>query len=343
MNKVAPAIAAGCTVVIKPSPLASITTVMLGELSAKAGVPAGVLNIVTGGPPAGSPASSVALADHPLLDKLSFTGSSATGEKLLHASAARLRPTSLELGGKGAIVVFEDADVSAAVDWIMVGIFLCTGQVCSATSRLIIHEAIADEVLAELKVRTEKIALGNPLSEGTVMGPLVSKSQQESVLRCINGGIADGCNVLTGGVAPPVLPDDFAAGAAGCYVQPTIFTDVPATSAVWTEEIFGPILATKTFTTEEEAVAMANASPYGLAHAVLSGDPARCSRVAGLLDAGVVYENCSQVGFVTTPFGGCKQSGFGREWGEVGLDEYVHHKTVTSATSSSVSWKWYGE
>jgi len=341
VNKVAPALAAGCTVVLKPSPLASITNVLLGELANDAGVPAGVLNIVTGGPPAGAAEASEALGSSPLLDKLSFTGSGPTGKRLLHASAEHLRPTSLELGGKGAIVVFEDTDLKAVADWVMVGIFLCAGQVCSATSRLLVHESVQAELLDILCERTAAIKIGDPLLPDTLLGPMVSASQAAMVTKAIQAAVeVDGCTLRAGGAAKPSSTADGEL-SNGYFVQPTILTDVPLTSSAWNEEIFGPVLSVRSFKTEDEAVAAANASPYGLAHAVMTQDEARLNRVASRLRAGVVYRNCSQVGFLTTPFGGYKQSGFGREWGEVGLEEYIHHKTITSAVSPSFTWEWY--
>lgn len=328
MNKVAPALAAGCTVVVKPSPLASISTLMLGHLARSVGIPAGVLNVVSGGPPLGSPAASIALGQHPDLDRLSFTGSGATGAQLLHASADHLRPTSLELGGKGAILVFADADLDAAAEWIAVGIFSSTGQVCSATSRLLVHESVADALVSRVLAKTAAIVVGHPLHDGTTMGPMVSAAQRDLVVAAIRLAEAEGCTVAAGGVAPPDVPDDC---ADGFYVRPTVLTNVPLASSAWREEIFGPVLAVRTFVSEAEAVTAANDSPYGLAHAVMTTDPGRLARVASRLRAGVVYENCSQMGFANTPFGGCKKSGFGWEWGEAGLDEYLQYKTVVTA------------
>jgi betaine-aldehyde dehydrogenase len=334
--KVAPALAAGCTVVLKPAPWASLTCVMLGEICQEAGLPAGALNILTGGPPGGD--CGQALVDHPGLDKLSFTGSGPTGQHLLHSSADLLRPTTLELGGKSSMIVFEDADMDSVVDWAMVGIFMCTGQVCSATSRLIVHNSIFDKIVAALKDKSQQVQIGHPLSEETKMGPMVSKEQHAKVVAAIRSAEAEGCTVITGGVQSPELEKDL---TSGYFIQPTILTDLPASSEAWDNEIFGPVLAVRGFDTEEEAVAMANDTSYGLANAVFSGDVTRTQRVAGKLQSGIVWQNCNQALYVNTPFGGKKQSGFGRELGESGLEEYVHVKTLVSADVGT-SWGWYG-
>eukprot|EP00035_Acanthoeca_spectabilis_P029783 m.6399 g.6399 ORF g.6399 m.6399 type:complete len:538 (+) comp3830_c0_seq1:2-1615(+) len=328
VNKVAPAVAAGCTVVLKPSPLASLTTVMLGDLARQAGVPPGVLNIVTGGPPMGLPEASQALGSHPDLDRLSFTGSGPTGARLLHASADHLRPTSLELGGKGAMLVFPDADLDAVAEWVAVGIFSTSGQVCSATSRLLVHDSIADDLIQRVLTRTAAVVVGHPLDDRSTMGPVVSAEQRDKVQQAIAAAEAEGCTVAAGGSSDPDVGTEC---QGGYYVQPTVLTDVPITSSAWTDEIFGPVLSVRQFGSENEAVAAANDSPYGLAHAVMTADPDRLARVARRLRAGVVYENCSQMGFANTPFGGCKKSGFGWEWGEAGLHEYIQHKTVVAA------------
>jgi len=333
--KVAPALAAGCSVVLKPSPLASLTCSMLGGLARDAGLPGGVYNVVTGGPPGSDTGQH--LIDHPELDVLSFTGSGVAGEKMLAASASQLRPTSLELGGKGALVVFEDADIDVAVDWAMVGIFVCAGQVCSATSRLLVHEAIAEEFMTRLQAKASKVVVGNPLEPSTQMGPLVSQTQQDKVLAMIAAAREEGCTVaLGGGRARPG-----AAMEGGYFVEPTILTDVSVDNSAWKEEIFGPVLSVRRFTSEAEAVAATNASPYGLAHAVLSQDTARAARVASQLDAGVVWQNCNQALFVSTPFGGKKASGFGWELGEAGLMEYVSCKTMVQADPGT-TWSYYG-
>jgi len=281
---------------------------------------------------------------------LSFTGSGPTGSRLLHASADRLRPTSLELGGKGALIVFEDADVESALDWAMVGIFVCSGQVCSATSRLLIHDSLHDEFLARLKQKAEAIVVGDPLAEGTQMGPMVSEDQYRKVVAAIELAQREGCTLLSGGRSSLSAEKDNHGSAATCerrlpqtgfYVEPTILTDVPLEADAWRNEIFGPVLCVQPSQSEAEAVAIANNSPYGLANAVLTRDEVRAERVARQLQSGVVWKNCNQVLHTATPFGGVKQSGFGREYGIPGLEEYVQHKTVIG-TNAGNSWNWYG-
>eukprot|EP00908_Phaeocystis_cordata_P025756 Transcript_8235.p1 GENE.Transcript_8235~~Transcript_8235.p1 ORF type:complete len:504 (+),score=208.49 Transcript_8235:80-1591(+) len=336
--KVAPALATGCAVLLKPSPLASLTCEKLGELGADAGLPEGALAVVTGGPPGGAADGAAALVQHPQLDYLSFTGSGATGRALLHASAEALRPTALELGGKGAMIVFDDAELAAVVDWAMVGIFSCTGQVCSATSRLLVHKPLYEELVARLVEGARKVRTGDPLLEETQMGPIVSAAQKAKVLAAVDAAVAGGAEVLLGGGEAPV-----AGLEGGYYVQPSLLLDrAPRLGGVaWRDEIFGPVLTIATFETEDEAVELANDSPYGLGHAVMSADAARCERVGARLEAGTVWLNCSQAMWPSTPFGGWKQSGFGREWGAAGMREYLKHKTVTSAPPG-YSWGAYG-
>eukprot|EP00930_Biecheleria_cincta_P004009 TRINITY_DN104909_c0_g1_i1.p1 TRINITY_DN104909_c0_g1~~TRINITY_DN104909_c0_g1_i1.p1 ORF type:complete len:568 (+),score=116.78 TRINITY_DN104909_c0_g1_i1:56-1705(+) len=340
--KVAPALAAGCAVVLKPSPLASLTCCALGEVVAAAGAPPGALNIITGGPPeslACGGSTGQTLIDHALLDKISFTGSGAAGQKMLQASAGQLRPTSLELGGKSAFVVFEDAEeyLDAVVDWVMVGIFSCTGQVCSATSRLIVHKDLEQKLMDRLIEKTVKIQVGDPFADGTQMGPVVSEGQLQRVIQALDKAKAQGCTVT---MAPLQIPEHL---SGGYYVAPAVLSNVPVDSAAWTDEIFGPVLAVRTFSSEEEAVQLANNTPYGLGNAVYSKDAARCVRVSAQLKSGVVWENCSNVLFQNTPFGGRvgKASGFGFEYGVPGLLEYVSPKTVVRATTPGYSWGVY--
>lgn len=340
--KVAPALAAGCTVVLKPSPLASLTCCALGELVAAAGAPAGALNVVTGGPPEvlpGQSSTGQSLIDHDMLDKVSFTGSGMAGQKMLEASAPRLRPTSLELGGKSAFVIFEDAGdyLDAVVDWVMVGIFQCSGQVCSATSRVLIHESLEREFVDRLLAAMRTIKVGHPLSSDTLMGPLVSEGQKQKVLGMIDQAKADGGEIHSLDLQ---IPTDL---AQGYYVPPTVLSNVPVESAAWKQEIFGPVLAIRSFRSEEEAVRLANDTPYGLANAVYSVDAARLARVASQLKSGIVWENCSQVLFPSTPFGGKKgkASGFGFEQGLAGLKEFLAEKTVVGTSRPSYNWQIY--
>lgn len=342
--KVAPALAAGCTVVLKPSPLASLTCCALGEIMADAGAPPGVLNIVTGGPPEALPdggSTGQTLIDHAMLDKVSFTGSCAAGRKMLESSVGKLRPTSLELGGKSAFIVFDDSEkyLDAVVDWAMMGIFCNAGQVCCATSRLLVQEGIEPQLTSRLVAAAEKIRVGDPLAEGTQMGPAVSQVQQGKILDALQQASDVGCKVHRAALELPESLKD------GFYVPPSVLTEVPVDSAVWRDEVFGPVLAVRSFSTEEEAIDLANASHYGLSNAVYSGDAARCRRVARKLRSGVVWENCNQVIFPSTPFGGRvgKSSGFGREGGVAGLQEYVGEKTVVSASKPGFSYGTYEE
>jgi len=328
-------------VILKPSPLASLTCCAFGEIVADAGVPAGVFNVITGGPPEEIHGSSTGqvLIDHPDLDKLSFTGSGLAGHRMLQASAQHLRPTSLELGGKSAFLIFEDAEdyLDAVVDWIMVGIFSCAGQVCSATSRVLVHRNIEAALVERLMAVASGLKVGDPLAEGTQMGPLVSKAQQDKVLGYIRTAEADGCTVFRTSFD---LPESL---SGGFFVPPTILTNVPMDAKVWREEIFGPVLCLQTFGSEEEAIQMANATPYGLGNAVYSADASRCARVSSQLRSGIVWENCSNALFPSTPFGGRPgtQSGFGHEGGTVGLSEYISEKTVVGTKSPRVSFGAY--
>ncbi|WP_300442353.1 aldehyde dehydrogenase family protein [uncultured Mameliella sp.] len=327
--KVAPALAAGCTIVLKPSELASVSSLELGVAAEQAGLPAGVMNIVTGlGDEAGE-----ALSNHPLIDKIAFTGSVPTGIKVMSNAAQDVKAISLELGGKSPLVVFADTPIDEAVEWIMNGIFWNQGEVCTATSRVLVEKAIYEEVLTKLSEEAQKIRIGNGLEEGVLLGPLVSRGQQEKVLDAIEKGKASGARLIAGGEVPKGLED-------GCFVEPTIFADVPLDSFIWNEEIFGPVVCMRSFDTEIEAVELANRSKYGLAAAVLSADVQRAERVASKFRAGIVWINCSQPTFVEAPWGGYKHSGFGRELGEWGLNNYLETKQIT-AFDRSYPWGWY--
>ncbi|MBY5447108.1 aldehyde dehydrogenase family protein [Rhizobium leguminosarum] len=327
--KVAPALAAGCTVVLKPAELTSLTALELAAVADEAGLPAGVLNIVTG---AGSIAGQ-AIIDHRQVDKLAFTGSGPVGSKIMAAAARDIKRVSLELGGKSPFVVFEDADIDRAVEWIMFGIFWNQGQVCSATSRVLVHEAIYGRLLERLVEETNRIKIGNGLDEGTLLGPLVSKRQYDQVVAAIEGARKAGATVACGGARPEGFDRGF-------YLGPTVLADVPLDSDAWKEEIFGPVVCVRSFKTEEEAVELANDSRFGLAAAVMSKDNARAERVAAAFRAGIVWINCSQPTFTEAPWGGYKESGIGRELGRWGLDNYLETKQITRFTSED-PWGWY--
>ncbi|MCH4547525.1 aldehyde dehydrogenase family protein [Rhizobium changzhiense] len=327
--KVAPALAAGCTVVLKPAELTSLTALELAAVADEAGLPAGVLNIVTG---AGSIAGQ-AIIDHKQVDKLAFTGSGPVGSKIMAAAARDIKRVSLELGGKSPFVVFEDADIDEAVEWIMFGIFWNQGQVCSATSRVLVQDTIYERLLARLVEETNKIKIGNGLDEGVLLGPLVSKRQHEQVVATIEEARRAGATVACGGARPEGFDK-------GYYLQPTILTDVPLDSAAWVEEIFGPVVCIRPFKTEAEAIELANDSRFGLAAAVMSKDDIRAERVAAAFRAGIVWINCSQPTFTEAPWGGYKESGIGRELGRWGLDNYLETKQITRFVSED-PWGWY--
>ncbi len=231
------------------------------------------------------------------------------------------------------MVVFADTPIEEAVEWIMFGIFWNQGEVCSATSRVLIEEEIYEPLMARLKEEAKKIKIGHGLEDGVLLGPLVSPSQHEKVLAAIERGKAEGARVVTGGGVPNGLEH-------GCYVQPTILADAPLDSWVWNEEIFGPVVCIRPFKTEEEGIALANASRFGLGAAVMSTDTERANRVARAFRAGIVWVNCSQPTFTEAPWGGYKQSGIGRELGEWGLNNYLETKQITTYDGSK-PWGWY--
>ncbi|MES3708700.1 aldehyde dehydrogenase family protein [Pseudomonas putida] len=327
--KVAPALAAGCCIVLKPSELTSLTALELASIVHEAGIPPGVFNLVTGlGPDVGAP-----LAEHPLVDKLAFTGSVPTGRRIMQAASHQIKNLSLELGGKSPFIVFADSDIEAAVEWIMFGIFWNQGQVCSATSRVLVERAIYPALLKRLVEAASSIEIGNGLDEGVLLGPLVSGSQLDKVLSAIDSGRTSGARLLYGGERPKHL-------TSGYYLMPTIFADVPTDSEIWREEIFGPVVCVRAFDEEAEAVRMANDSPFGLAAAVMSEDIGRAERIARQLRAGIVWINCSQPTFTEAPWGGFKQSGIGRELGEWGFENYREVKQLTRYDSKQ-PWGWY--
>uniref|UniRef100_A0A7S0WPS2 Aldehyde dehydrogenase domain-containing protein n=1 Tax=Chlamydomonas leiostraca TaxID=1034604 RepID=A0A7S0WPS2_9CHLO len=327
--KVAPALAAGCAAILKPSELASVTCLELAAIAHEVGLPAGVLNVITGdGPNAGAP-----LSCHPGVAKVAFTGSAATGRRVAASAAGVLRPATMELGGKSALLVFDDADVDKAVEWAMFGSFWTNGQICSATSRLLLQEGIAPRFLAALKARAESIRVDDPLLPGVRLGPLVSGAQYGKVRGYVQAGVDEGARLVTGGNRPEHLP-------RGYFLQPTVFADVKPHMRIWREEIFGPVLCVATFADEAGALAAANDCEYGLGGAVISADPERCRRVAEGLECGIVWVNCSQPCFCQAPWGGVKNSGYGRELGEWGLANFLTTKQVTTYVSPD-TWAWY--
>lgn len=314
--KVAPALAAGNCVVLKPSELTSLSALRLGELALEAGFPPGVFNVVTG---LGSRAGQ-ALAEHAGVAKVSFTGSTVTGRKILQASMGNLKQVTLELGGKSANIVFADADVAAAVEGATTGIFMNQGEVCCAGSRLMVHEDVYDDVVESLVDNASRLRLGHGLADDTDMGPLVSAAQRDRVKGYIDAGVREGATLATGG--------DIVSTSEGYFVQPTVFVDVEGEMTIAREEIFGPVLAVQKFRTEDEAVALANASSYGLAAGVWTNNLRRAHQVAARLEAGTVWVNTYNMIDPTAPFGGFKESGYGRDLGEDGLRGYTQTKTV---------------
>ena len=327
MWKLAPALAAGNTVVVKPSDVTPVSTLKLGELVTAAGFPAGVVNVVTGASESGG-----YLASHPDVDKIAFTGSTAVGKVIAHSAADRLARISLELGGKSANIVFPDADLDNAVSGVMAGIFAASGQTCMAGSRALVHEDVYDEFVAELVDRTQKIKLGDPMDTATEMGTVACRPQYEKVLRYIALGQEEGAALLAGG-GPP----DDSQLANGLFIQPTIFGDVDNRMRIAQEEIFGPVLTLIRFRDEQEAVRLANDTPYGLAAGVWCTDVRLAHRVIPKLRAGTVWVNNYRKTSYATPFGGYAQSGIGRENGIDAIYEYTETKSVWIDTGNQIT------
>jgi len=336
--KVAPCLAAGSCALLKPSEFASLTCQAMAEIIAAAGAPPGVFQLITGlGGDAGAP-----LVAHRGTDKVAFTGSLATGRRVMAACCERVKPLTLELGGKSAVLVFDEpglADEAAldrAVEWVMFGCFWTNGQICSATSRLLVQASLAPRLLARLKLHTEAIAVGDPLARDppTRLGPLVSVQQHQKVSAAVAAALAEGAELLTGGGRPPHLP-------GGYYFQPTVLTGVTPSMALFREEVFGPVLAVSTFESEAEAVALANGTEFALGAAVLTEDAARRARLTEALECGLLWLGCSQPCFCHSPWGGKRLSGFGRELGADGLANYQNVKSVTSYLATDTQFGWY--
>lgn len=317
--KLAPALACGNTVVLKPAETTPLTALLLAEVLADAGLPDGVVNIVTGGPAAGA-----ALAAHPGLAKVAFTGSTAVGREIRRATAHTGARLTLELGGKSAHIIFEDAAIDSAVEGVVDGIWFNQGHVCCAGSRLLIHETIADEFLAKLLSRMQRLRVGEPLDKNTDVGAINSAEQLARITELVEVGAAEGAQVHQNAC---VVPD------TGYWFPPTVLAGVSTSHRVAQEEIFGPVVATMTFRTEAEAFAKANATPYGLAAGVWTEKGSRILAAANALRAGVVWANTYNRFDPTAPFGGYRESGFGREGGRQGLAAYLRLDTSAAAPS----------
>ena len=320
MMKVIPALAAGCTAVLKPAPATPLESLLIGDFADAAGLPPGVLNIVTGDTEAGR-----ALTTHPMVDLVSFTGSDTVGRQVYAQAAASLKKVVLELGGKSATIVRADADLAGAVRSALSGIVTHAGQGCSLLTRTLVHESVHDELVARLTAALAEVRVGDPADPATTMGPLISAAQRDKVEKLIRAGEEEGARLVCGGRRPAGLD-------RGYFIEPTLFTGVGNHMTVARTEFFGPVGVVIPFGSDEEAVRIANDSPYGLAGAVWSADTAAAYGIASRLRTGGVTINGGSAGVnPRAAFGGYKQSGLGREWGEFGLDEYLQTKTVSWA------------
>jgi acyl-CoA reductase-like NAD-dependent aldehyde dehydrogenase len=314
-HKLAPLLAAGCTCVCKPSEHAPGSTVAFAEILHEAGLPAGVFNVVTGL----RRETGAALAAHEGIDKVAFTGSTATGAKVAQAAAANIHRVTLELGGKSPQVVFPDADLDAAANGLVAGVFAATGQTCMAGSRLIVHESVKDELVAKVAARANAIKQGDPMQAETEMGPVANRPQYEKVLGYLDRAKAEGATIACGAEPNAEL--------GGLFVRPTVVVAEPD-STIAREEVFGPVLTAYTFGDEEEAIELANDTPFGLAGAVWTKDIHRAHRVVRRIRAGTVWVNAYRVISPNMPFGGYKKSGIGRENGSEAVNEYLEEKSV---------------
>ncbi|MCA1216874.1 aldehyde dehydrogenase family protein [Streptomyces sp. 8L] len=324
VNKIAPALAAGNTFVLKPAEQTPLSALRLAGIMDEAGLPAGVFNVVTGdGATVGA-----RLAAHPDVRKLALTGSTATGKRLAATAADTLKRVTLELGGKGANIVFADADLDAAAQWAFQAAFFNTGQFCMSGSRLLVQRPVYDEMVTRMAAHADAAPVGDPLDPGTVLGPLAHRAQLDRVVEYVAVARAEGAVLRAGGSAG-VGGDT---GTRGYYFQPTVFSDVTPRMRIAREEVFGPVLTITPFDTEDEAVAIANSSPFGLAAGLHTTDLRRAHQVAARLEAGIVWVNSWAMFENTTSFGGYKESGYGRELGPEGIDEYLQAKTVVVNT-----------
>ena len=326
--KIAPALAAGNAVVAKPSELTPVTAARLGELSVAAGMPPGVLNIVHGtGPSVGE-----AMVAHPRIKAISFTGGTSTGARIATTAAPHFKKLSLELGGKNPNIIFDDADLEAALATSLRSSFANQGQICLCGSRILVHREVQERVIESLVEGARGLRLGDPLDPETQQGALVSADHRDKVAACVDRARAEGGTVRCGGRMPASLPDRC---AAGYFYEPTVITGLPIDAVTNMEEIFGPVVTITPFEDEDEAVAMANATDYGLSASVWTTDDARMARVSRRIEAGTVWGNCWLLRDLRVPFGGVKHSGVGREGGEEAMRFFTEPKTICLARNST--------
>ena len=316
--KIAPALATGNTIIVKPASQTPLTALALGEIALEVGLPPGVLNVLTG------PGAKLgqAIVEHPGIDKIAFTGDTSTGKNIMKGAADTLKKITLELGGKSPNIVLSDADIESAIRGATIGIFYGKGEVCAAGSRLLVDKSIKDEFIDKLAARTRKMVAGDPMDPKTRFGALSSKKQMDTVMRYVESAKKEGATLVAGGE-----PTDIGTGK-GYFYKPTVFADVTPEMTISREEIFGPVLAAIEFADLDEAIARANDSPYGLAAGVWTKDVKKAHYVARKLQAGTVWINTYNIYDTATPFGGYKQSGFGREMSAHALEHYTQVKSV---------------
>jgi acyl-CoA reductase-like NAD-dependent aldehyde dehydrogenase len=323
------ALAAGCSAVVKPSEMTSASTLLLGDLLLEAGLPAGVVNVIAGlGADVGAP-----MVSHPLVEMVSFTGSTRVGKLTMAAAAQSLKKVSMELGGKNGQIVFPDADLEAAADAAVFGGFFNAGECCNAGSRLIVHEDIAEEFLSAVNALTARVPVGDPLDDATKVGAMISTDHLAKVSDYVRQAAGEGASLRAGGGA--------LAASAGQYLQPTIVAGVREDMAIAREEVFGPVLSVLTFKTIEKALHIANNTPYGLSAGVWSADIDTCMGIARGVRTGTVWVNTFMEGYPELPFGGYKQSGIGRELGKRAVEDYTEEKTIQFHRGRRTGW-WVG-